>query len=664
MNERDKASNGSSSVFNELRLDGKLCDAVLRVDDAEFNAHKIILCGCSSYFCALFTHGWTSQEQRHYNILGVSADMMRLLIEFAYTRSVPVTEDNVEELLAAADQLCIMGVVRTCCEFLEQHLCPQNCIGIWKFMDIYHCPDLRSKAFRFILRHFEEIAGASEEFLTLSLPQLVDILERDDLNVNKESTVFEAALRWIGNSPEEREGHISVLLPKVRLALMTTDYLMNNVKKNALVKDNAECNLIIINALRAIFDFTTSASDSHNPLSRPRLPHAVLLAVGSLSGGSLTNGIEAYDPRADRWVTVTDGHEESPRAYHGAAFLCSAVYCVGGLDRVGYFNSVRKFDLSTRTWHQVAAMHTYRAYVSVAVLNGYIYAMGGYNGHVRLNTAERYDPKTDQWTVLPPMYEQRSDASATTLYGKVFICGGFSGNEPLATAECYDPETNRWTLIADMSSRRSGLGAIAYREHVYAVGGFDGTNRLSSAEAYDPLNNTWRTVPAMLQPRSNFGIEVVDDQLFVVGGFNGFAPCLNVERYDQSADKWHEAHDMEVLRSTLSCCVAHGLPNIAEYAAPRDALQRPAAPRQRTEHLRLSPPDSTPPQAPPPMLQDGAPQAPHPSGSSPLRLSPLRLSPPDSTPPQAPPPTLQDGASGVPLAPAAIGLFNTISHDL
>lgn len=40
----------TSSVLNELRLEGQFCDVVINVDGAEFNAHKNILCGCSSYF--------------------------------------------------------------------------------------------------------------------------------------------------------------------------------------------------------------------------------------------------------------------------------------------------------------------------------------------------------------------------------------------------------------------------------------------------------------------------------------------------------------------------------------------------------------------------------------------------------------------------------------
>uniref|UniRef100_UPI003AABC8C1 kelch-like protein 10 n=1 Tax=Centroberyx gerrardi TaxID=166262 RepID=UPI003AABC8C1 len=184
MNEQDELLN--NPVFNELRLEDKLCDAVIRVDGAAFNVHKIILCSCSPYFRALFTHSWSSPQQWLYDIPGVSANMMRLLIEFAYTGSVPVTVENVEELLAAADQLFFTGVVRACCQFLEEQLCPQNCVGIWKFVDDYYCPDLRLKAFLYILDHFEEVGA---ELLTLPPQQvanMADIILRDDLSVSQQ----------------------------------------------------------------------------------------------------------------------------------------------------------------------------------------------------------------------------------------------------------------------------------------------------------------------------------------------------------------------------------------------------------------------------------------------------------------------------------------------
>lgn len=103
--------------------------------------------------------------------------------------------------------------MRACCNYLEAQLCLQNCIGI--YICIYSCPDLCRRAYLFILHHFEMVRF-SEEFMELSLAQLCDIIEKDDLNVKQEDVVFEAVLRWINHSPQDRKAHVSVLLPKVR----------------------------------------------------------------------------------------------------------------------------------------------------------------------------------------------------------------------------------------------------------------------------------------------------------------------------------------------------------------------------------------------------------------------------------------------------------------
>ncbi|XP_076871242.1 kelch-like protein 10 [Brachyhypopomus gauderio] len=163
----------------------------------------------------LFTNGWSPPEKRIYNIPGVSPRMMRLIVDYAYTHSVPINKDNVEELLAAADQFSVSSLVRACCQFLEAQLGVENCIGIYKLADTYWCPDLRLKAHLFILHHFEEVARVSGKFLELPLTQLSGILVKDVLNFKHEDVVFEAVLRWVTHALQERKGHIAVLLSKV-----------------------------------------------------------------------------------------------------------------------------------------------------------------------------------------------------------------------------------------------------------------------------------------------------------------------------------------------------------------------------------------------------------------------------------------------------------------
>ncbi|KAM4027499.1 kelch-like protein 10 [Anomaloglossus baeobatrachus] len=560
------------TIFNELRLEGKLCDVIIKAGGVEFNAHKNILCGCSSYFRALFTSSWKNGEEKVYDIADVSPEIMKLILEYAYTWTVPINTNNVENLFIAADYFIILGLVQLCSDFMVKQLCPQNSIGICKFTEYFYCPELHQKAYTYILHNFENILETSDEFVDMSATELKGILEKDELNVKQEEAAFEAIIKWINHNPASRKQYISVLLQEVRFAFMHTEYYDNNVKTNIYVKDNEECRPITNDAFKVIHGLNVNdPSDSNlkNHMCRPRLPYSILFAIGGWSVDGPTNAMESYDNRADKWINITC-EEESPRAYHGTVYLNGYVYIIGGFDSVDYFNTVKRFNPIKKTWKQAAPMHFRRCYISVTVLDENIYAMGGFDGHTRLKTAERYEPETNQWTLIASMNEQRSDANATTLNDKIYICGGFNGNECLFTAEMYSLDTMQWSTISSMRSRRSGVGVAAYGEKIYVVGGFDGVNRLRSAEAYNPDDNTWNMVPSMYTARSNFGIQVLEDFLFVIGGFNGLTTTFNVECYDEATSEWYHVHGMNIYRSALSCCVVPGLNNIRQYVACRD----------------------------------------------------------------------------------------------
>ncbi|XP_038148690.1 kelch-like protein 10 [Cyprinodon tularosa] len=555
-----------TSLLTSFRLAETLTDAVIVAEGVEFPVHKVILCNCSPYFRALFSR-WSGSNQKVFHIPGVSSAMMQLIINYAYKENVTATKDNVLELLEAADQMNVLEVVYACKGFLVHLMCPENCIGMWRYAILRVLPNLQCKAYSFILEHFEKVA-LCEEFLELSADELSDIIEKDNLNIRNESKVFEAILRWTSHALPEREQHFSVLLSKVRLPVMNAEYFRENVLPNPLVK-NSSLALLCENM---ISHDNASLSTPHWPpaFSLPRLPNAILMAIGGWNAGHPTDAIELYDVHLDRWSSLTPSLEY-PCAYHGTVILNGYIYCLGGFNTFQHFSRVHKFDLVNGTWHEAAPMYHRRCYISVTVLNGRIYAMGGFNGHRRLKEAESYEPMTNQWNMIAPMHVERSDTSCTTFNNKIYICGGFNGIECLQTAEYYTPETNQWTMIAPMIRRRSGIRVIAYASHIYAVGGFDGERRLRSAEAYDPENNSWRNIASMKTKRSNFGIEVIEDRIFVVGGFNGHTTCSNVECYDATSNEWSEVCNMEVHRSALSCCVISGLPNMTDYIVPRVA---------------------------------------------------------------------------------------------
>ncbi|KAI4504462.1 hypothetical protein M0802_000012 [Mischocyttarus mexicanus] len=532
----------------DFRQNNLLCDAVLRLEDGGiFPIHRAILSACSTYFRALFTTTLHSREKTDVLLPGVNSEMMNLLLEYAYLRSLDVNRDNVCQLLVTADYLSILGVLELCCEFLRQHLEPENCIGIMRFAREHFCKGLENDAYQ----------------------ELSKLIGADELNVKSEETVWELVLKWINHDPDGRKGHIVELMQNIRLGLLNTQFFLENVKDHAYVVGNDACRPIIIETLRFLYDLEMiTQKDGEIPtpeIARPRVPHEILFAIGGWSGGNATNFIETYDTRADRWVKVEEVDPSGPRAYHGTAVVGFNIYVIGGFNGIDYFNSCRCFNAVTKVWREVAPMNVRRCYVSVAVLNDLVYAMGGFDGYHRQNTAERYNYRTNQWSLIAPMNVQRSDASATTLNDKIYITGGFNGSDCINSAEVYDPETNQWTMIAPMRSRRSGVSCIAYHGYIYVIGGFNGISRMFSGEKYSPIANAWSPIPDMYNPRSNFAIEVIDDMIFVIGGYNGVTTIYQVECYDEKTNEWYEATDMNIYRSALSVCVIMGLPNVYDY---------------------------------------------------------------------------------------------------
>ena len=79
-------------------------------------------------------------------------------------------------------------MIDCCCHFLQTQLDPCNAIGIAEFANQHGCTELTSIAREFIDKHFSDVSQ-SEEFLQLSVCQLINLIKRDELVVNTESEV-------------------------------------------------------------------------------------------------------------------------------------------------------------------------------------------------------------------------------------------------------------------------------------------------------------------------------------------------------------------------------------------------------------------------------------------------------------------------------------------
>ncbi|XP_008330358.1 kelch-like protein 10 isoform X2 [Cynoglossus semilaevis] len=350
------------SWFNEYRLQGKFCDALIKVENVEYKIHKVIISDCSPYFIPFFEFH-SSTDASTFDMFGLCPDTMRLIIEFAYTGSVSVTECNVEKLMLASDMLNIMSIVQVCSDFLGEQLSPENSIGIWKFSKVCSCPELQLRASHYIFHHFEEVFSC-EEFLHLTMQELNEILGRDELSVKKEGTVFEAILHWVAHKPKERCKNLAMLFSKFRVALTSAQYIHSYVLTNEFVRSNAEC-------------------------------IEMIYICGGFKGQTFLQTAECYNPNTNQWTMITPMIRR--RCEHGVVAHAGCVYAVGGNDGICCLNCTEVFNPQNNTWHMISSMKTPRSKFGLGVINGQIYAVGGRTGAGITSKVEYYDSTKDEW---------------------------------------------------------------------------------------------------------------------------------------------------------------------------------------------------------------------------------------------------------------------------
>lgn len=197
--------------LNTLRLSKTMYDIILVVEDNEFHAHKCVLASLSDYFNAMFSGDLSESKQTHVKISSVDANTLKLVVDYAYTSELNITDHNVQAVLTAANLFNIQPLKEACSRYMEWQMEEFNCIGILSFADTHDCSELKKAASKFILASFTKVV-TYDEFIDLPQSKLVEMITDDDLNVPNEEVVFNACLKWLKTDKQTRIGEFHKVL--------------------------------------------------------------------------------------------------------------------------------------------------------------------------------------------------------------------------------------------------------------------------------------------------------------------------------------------------------------------------------------------------------------------------------------------------------------------
>ncbi|XP_013388624.1 kelch-like protein 12 [Lingula anatina] len=530
--------------LNHQRAQSILCDVIICVDGQDFPCHRNVLAACSPYFLAMFTGDMKESIEKRINISGICANIMKQLIDYAYTASITITRENAQQLLSAANLVQIQSIREACCKFLEKEMDPSNCLGIHCFAEAHVCLKLSEKAKQFTEGHFTEVSR-HEEILLLPQNKLVELISSDELEVENEEIVFDAVLSWVKHEPDTRAAVLADVLQYVRLPLVSPYFLFDKMEKESVLRLSPDCRALIDEALK-FFILKDRRLEMESPRIRPRKCMAttemIMTIGGEIFNKNYLNCVDCYDFQEGRWWKLKE--LPFPRCHHSAVLSDNQhVYIAGGFnkDKV-VLNNVLRYEKVLDKWIRVASMNTPRARHGMTTLDGVMYVLGGYDGQARVDTVEKYCPETNTWSFVQSLGVAVSRCQAVGFNGFLYVAGGVvdPSNQCTEMFQRYNPRIDQWETLAPMPQPACLSALLVARNQLYAVGGT--TDMVTASRQlclYDVERNRWSELSPMTETRFDAGAATINGKIYVLSGHDGENSFFsNVEEYDLDTDTW------------------------------------------------------------------------------------------------------------------------------
>lgn len=252
----------------------------------------------------------------------------------------------------------------------------------------------------------------------------------------------------------------------------------------------------------------------------------------------------------------TTGGLAQTRYHHASATLANGrVLVIGGYVSGGsVLDSCELYDPASKTWSAAGSLSDARySFPATVLANGTVLVGGGLGtGNSLLSSCEVYDPAANTWSSADSLDAGRSNHTATLLQdGRVLTAAGSVPGGAIASCEVYDPGANSWSAAGDVTDVRGGHTATLLEDgRVLVTGGTDGA-AVSSCKLYDPASNTWSSAGNLTPGRAGHAAVLLGNgKVLVSGGYVDGSGYRDVcELYNPSSNTWSAAGSLDTARA-------------------------------------------------------------------------------------------------------------------
>lgn len=192
------AQNIGKALFKSRNQTG---DITFKVDGKEIKAHKCVLAALSPKYMAQLYGDFDDAKNDSLEINDVSAAAFEEFLQFFYLNKIKLSHDNIADVLTLTAD--VEEFFNECINFLYASLNVKTVVQTYHLAVKHNREKLMDSCERKISLYTNEVF-LSVGFLNCTASDLFNILQSDSMNV-KETTVFEACIRWAKCNCEESD---------------------------------------------------------------------------------------------------------------------------------------------------------------------------------------------------------------------------------------------------------------------------------------------------------------------------------------------------------------------------------------------------------------------------------------------------------------------------
>lgn len=268
INSKNKKKNSLIKLYKNCIRNYKYTDLEVIIGDFIFSCHKLALQG----YCEYFRNLPNDKKQVVLPERIVGAHVFPKIYDWILADKATVEMEGIVELYMAAKFLGITEMLQQCSALLDDPQTTEvNAFFLYLAARNFQQYEIQHLMMKRIVKFFL-IVVASKNFVTFSLPEVVELLSQNSIGVHSEIEVLFAGIRWLKYDWDNRIPHFLEIINCVRFNLFSPNQLVQlNIERNR--GDGPEINKNSISSLlydsrvhkvvRATITFITALYTKH-----------------------------------------------------------------------------------------------------------------------------------------------------------------------------------------------------------------------------------------------------------------------------------------------------------------------------------------------------------------------------------------------------------------